>query len=49
MFDKNDKKTKIIIAIRDLVNEEENEEYEEDMDEYCTFMKQMFLETSGLN
>lgn len=49
MFNENDKKTKIIIAIRDLVNEEENEDFEEDMDEYCAFMKQMFLDTSSLN
>lgn len=47
MFEENNKK-RIIIEIEDLVNDEEGFE-EEDMDEYCRFMKEMFLQTSGLN
>lgn len=44
-----DNKKKIIIEIRTLVNEEEADDYEEDLDEYCNFMKQMMLDTSSLN
>jgi len=47
MFEDLNKK-KIIIEIAELVNEEEDFD-EEDMDEYCQFMKQMFLKTSSLN
>lgn len=47
MFDDLNKK-KIIIEITDLVNEEEEFE-EEELDEYCQFMKQIFLQTSSLN
>lgn len=52
MFDKNqdkddNKKNKIIIEITNLVNDEEN--FEEDLDEYCEFMKEIFLQSSGLN
>ncbi len=49
MFKKDDENQKIIIEIRALVNEEEDPDFEEELDDYCTFMKQMFLETSGLN
>lgn len=47
MFDDLNKK-KIIIEIAELVNDEDDFD-EEDMDEYCAFMKEMFLKTSGLN
>ena len=38
---------KIIIEIVNLVND--IEEFEEDIDAYCTFMKEVILNTSGIN
>ena len=49
MFNGDEENRKIIIEIRALVNDEDDEDLDEDMDDYCMFMKQMFLDTSGLN
>lgn len=50
MFNSDEENRKIIIEIRALVNEEDNDDdFDEEMDDYCMFMKQMFLDTSGLN
>ena len=49
MFNGDEENRKIIIEIRALVNDEDDEDIDEDMDDYCMFMKQMFLDTSGLN
>ncbi|MDD3238038.1 MAG: hypothetical protein PHV37_08090 [Candidatus Gastranaerophilales bacterium] len=38
---------KIVIEIRELVNDIDN--FKEDVEEYCRFMKEMFLSTSGKN
>ncbi len=38
---------KIIIEIVNLVND--IEEFEEDIDAYCAFMKEVILNTSGIN
>jgi len=50
MFGKNNEENnKVIIEIRALINEDGDPDFEEDLDDYCAFMKQMFLDTSGLN
>ncbi len=46
MFEEN-KKQRIIVDITNLV--EEIEQFEEDIDAYCEFMKGVILNTSGLN
>jgi len=37
----------IVIEIRDMINGIEN--FKEDFDSYCTFLKEMFLSGSGKN
>ena len=41
------KKEKIIVELRDLINKAD--EFKDDVDCYCEFMRETFLATSGLN
>ena len=41
------KNENIIIEIRNLVNDCEN--FEDDIDSYCAFMREVILNTSGVN
>ncbi len=41
------KKKKIIVELRDLINKAD--EFKDDVDCYCEFMRETFLATSGLN
>lgn len=41
------KKEKIIVELKDLIDKAD--EFKDDVDCYCTFMRETFLATSGLN
>lgn len=45
------KNEKIIVELKILLDKSEkfDEETDEDMDAYCTFMKEVIMSTSGLN
>lgn len=41
------KKEKIIVELKELIDKAE--EFKDDLDCYCAFMRETFLATSGLN